>query len=96
MALHEEKHGHRRHGGQKGGSRHEMPVVHELTVQGANACRDRFGLFALGQDVGPEEVIPDECKDLDGERSYGGAYKGEHHEPKNLPLRHALNTGGFH
>ena len=58
--------------------------------------RGHGGVFhPLGQHNRPKVIVPDEGKDQNWKGGDRGPDQGQHHEPANPPLRHALNAGRF-
>mmetsp|Transcript_23679 Transcript_23679/g.42242 ORF Transcript_23679/g.42242 Transcript_23679/m.42242 type:complete len:237 (-) Transcript_23679:5371-6081(-) len=96
VLLHRKEHQDRGYGRHQRRGRDKVPVVHELTIQGAHTSGDGLGTLPLGQHVGPEKVIPDKGKDQHRQRRNRRAHKGQHHVPENLPLRDPLDPRGFH
>ena len=72
-----------------------MVLRHELAVEAGDAGGDGLRLGALGQDDGPEIVVPDEGEDQHGKRRDGGAHERQDDKPEDAPFGDAFDPRGL-
>ena len=72
-----------------------MPVAYKLAIKGAYPRRDWFNLLPLGQNIGPEKIIPDKCENQNSQGSNRGPDKWHDDIPEYPPLCDALYPRTF-
>ena len=66
-----------------------------LRIERGDPGGHRLAFDALGQDHGPEIIVPDEGENQHAECGNRRFHQRQHDIPEDAPFRDALDTGGF-